>query len=116
MNLREVMIVSVTGKSAGILSGAKGVYEFGLSYEADVYTSDSIDQLPEKTVRWSRLFDIKGREFPVIILIDLPDLSSETGRAQAYVASTRATSLLFILGEDAELSQWRSLFPKPKSG
>jgi hypothetical protein len=116
VNLRGVMIVSVTGKSADILSGAKGVYEFGLSYEADVYTSDSIDQLPEKTVRWSRLFDIKGREFPVIILIDLPDLSSETGRAQAYVASTRATSLLFILGEDAELSQWRSLFPKSKSG
>ena len=115
-SLRGVMIVSVTGKSADILSGAKAVHGFGLSYEPDVYTAESIDQLPEKTVRWSRLFDIKGREFPVIILIDLPDLSSETGRAQAYVASTRATSLLFILGEDAELSQWMSLFPKPKSG
>jgi DNA helicase IV len=92
------------------------VYEFGLTYESDVYTSESIDQLPERTVRWSRLFDIKGREFPVIILIDLPDLASEAGRAQAYVASTRATSLLFILGEDPELSQWRALFPRPKSG
>lgn len=116
VNLRDVMIVSVAGSSADELSRYNGIYEFGLSYEPDVYTAESIDQLPEKTVRWSRLFDIKGREFPVIILIDLPDLSSETGRAQAYVASTRATSLLFILGEDAELSQWRSLFPKPKSG
>ncbi len=116
VDLRNIMIVSVTGRSADTLSAAKAVYEFGLTYESDVYTSESIDQLPERTVRWSRLFDIKGREFPVIILIDLPDLASEAGRAQAYVASTRATSLLFILGEDPELSQWRALFPRPKSG
>ena len=113
VSLRDVMLVSVSGKTADELQRIKDVGEFGLSYEEDVYTADAIDQLPENTVRWSRLYDVKGREFPVIILIDLPDIATEAGRAQAYVAATRATSLLLILGESAELYQWKELIVSP---
>ena len=109
VSLRDVMLVSVSGKSADQLQRIKAVGDFVLTYEEDVYTAKTIDQLPVNSVRWSRLFDIKGREFPVIILIDLPDLSTEAGRAQAYVAATRATSLLYLLGESTELEQWKPL-------
>lgn len=109
VSLRDVMLVSVSGKTADELQRIKTVGDFGLTYEEDVYTAETIDKLPENSVRWSRLFDVKGREFPVIILIDLPDIATEAGRAQAYVAATRATSLLFILGESSELEQWKAL-------
>ena len=107
------MLVTVTGETAGQLQHTKEIGEFGMRYEEDVYTPDTIDELPESTVRWSRLYDVKGREFPVIILIDLPDITTESGRAQAYVAATRATSLLFILGQSAELAQWKALLKNP---
>lgn len=112
VSLRDVMLVSVSGKSADQLQRINAVGDFGLTYEEDVYTADTIDQLPENTVRWSRLYDVKGREFPVIILMDLPDLATETGKVQAYVAATRATSLLLILGESAELQQWKGIDPQ----
>jgi len=113
VSLRDVMLVTVTGETAGRLQHTKEIGEFGIIYEEDVYTADTIDKLPESTVRWSRLYDVKGREFPVIILIDLPDITTESGRAQAYVAATRATSLLFILGQSAELAQWKALLKNP---
>ena len=113
VSLRDVMLVSVSGKTADELQRIKTVGDFGLNYEEDVYTAETIDKLPEKSVRWSRLYDVKGREFPVIILIDLPDIATEAGRAQAYVAATRATSLLFILGESTELEQWKALLKRP---
>ena len=113
VSLRDVMLVTVTGETAGRLQHTKEIGEFGMRYEEDVYTPDTIDELPESTVRWSRLYDVKGREFPVIILIDLPDVTTESGRAQAYVAATRATSLLFILGQSAELAQWKALLKNP---
>lgn len=113
VSLRDVMLVTVTGETAGRLQHTKEIGEFGMRYEEDVYTPDTIDELPESTVRWSRLYDVKGREFPVIILIDLPDITTESGRAQAYVAATRATSLLFILGQSAELEQWKALLKNP---
>ena len=113
VSLRDVMLVTVSGETAGRLQHTKEIGEFGITYEEDVYTADTIDKLPESTVRWSRLYDVKGREFPVIILIDLPDITTESGRAQAYVAATRATSLLFILGQPEELAQWKALLKKP---
>ena len=113
VSLRYVMLVSVSGKTADELQRIKTVGDFGLTYEEDVYTAETIDKLPENSVRWSRLYDVKGREFPVIILIDLPDIATEAGRAQAYVAATRATSLLFILGESSELEQWKALLKRP---
>jgi len=113
VSLRDIMLVSVSGKTADELKRIKAVGDFGLTYEEDVYTAETINKLPENSVRWSRLYDVKGREFPVIILIDLPDIMSEAGRAQAYVAATRATSLLFILGESTELEQWKALLKRP---
>ncbi len=113
VSLRDVMLVTVSGETAGRLQHTKEIGEFGMRYEEDVYTPDTIDELPESTVRWSRLYDVKGREFPVIILIDLPDITTESGKAQAYVAATRATSLLFILGQSAELAQWKALLKNP---
>ena len=112
VSLRDVMLVSISGKSADQLQRINAVGDFGLTYEEDVYTADTIDQLPVNTVRWSRLYDVKGREFPVIILIDLPDLATETGKVQAYVAATRATSLLYVLGESNELQQWKGIDPQ----
>lgn len=113
VSLRDVMVVSVSGKTADELQRIKAIGDFGLTYEEDVYTAETIDHVPENSVRWSRLFDVKGREFPVIILIDLPDITTEAGRAQAYVAATRATSLLLILGESVELHQWKELISTP---
>ena len=113
VSLRDVMLVSVSGKTAERLQHTKDIGEFGMIYEEDVYTPETIDKLPEHSVRWSRLYDVKGREFPVIILIDLPDIMTEAGRAQAYVAATRATSLLFILGESTVLEQWKALLKRP---
>ena len=113
VSLRDVMLVSVSGKTAERLQHTKDIGEFGMIYEEDVYTPETIDKLPEHSVRWSRLYDVKGREFPVIILIDLPDIMTEAGRAQAYVAATRATSLLFILGESTVLEQWKALLNRP---
>jgi superfamily I DNA and RNA helicase len=113
VSLRDVILVSVSGKTADSLQRTNALGEFGLCYEEDVYTEETIDQLPDGMVRWSRLYDVKGREFPVIILIDLPDLTTESGRAQAYVAATRSTSLLYVLGESAELEQWKALVKGP---
>jgi DNA helicase IV len=107
--LRDVMVVSVSGENADELQNLKLLGDFRFSYEEDEYSHETINQLPENTVRWSRLYDVKGREFPVIVLIDLPDLCTETGKVQAYVAATRATSLLYVLGESAELQQWTEL-------
>lgn len=109
VSLRDIVIVSVTGLMAQELRRVQRLGEISLTYEADVYTQDTIDAFPVNTVRWSTLFDIKGREFPVIMLIDLPDLDTEIGRAQAYVASTRATSYLYVVGEASSLAAWRRL-------
>jgi Nuclease-related domain len=67
------------------------------------------NNLTENTIYWSNLFDAKGREFPVVILIDLPDLKTEIGKAKAYIGATRATSLLWVMGNDEELDMWEEL-------
>jgi superfamily I DNA and RNA helicase len=111
---QDVMLVTVAGTyDAGLLrrkllQTETGSYDFihveyASSHESHASSAD-------KRIVWSRLFDAKGREFPVVILVDLPDLESEFGRSQAYVAATRATSLLYILGSKSQLDQWRPLF------
>jgi hypothetical protein len=98
----DIVVVSVSGKSIdqlrGILVGSKR-----LVYEPELYDKDSGYCLQPDQIRWSRLIDIKGREFPVVILVDLPDFNDPFDKYLAYVAMTRANSMLIGVGSESQL-------------
>jgi len=110
VKLSEVILISVDGKTCGTLNSTTELGQYRLIYEDDVYDKNTISSpLPDKAFRWSRLADVKGREFPVVILIDLPQLDSEANRAKAYIAATRATSSLYLISEKLKLDQWKQI-------
>jgi hypothetical protein len=99
----DIVVVSISGKSVstlsqGILAGSKR-----LVYEPDIYDKKSAGRLQADQIRWSRLIDIKGREFPVVILIDLPEFNDPFDKYFAYVAMTRANSMLIGVGSESQL-------------
>ena len=100
---KDIMVISITGKSVGILE--KGLRAGGknLSYESDVFDQSTGRHHPAGHVRWSRLIDVKGREFPAIIMLDLPDFKDPFDKHFMYVALTRANSLVIALGTREQL-------------
>lgn len=100
---KDIVVVSVTGKSSEIL--AQGIKAGGknLVYESDIFDRETGHIHPSGKIRWSRLIDVKGREFPIVILIDLPDFKDDFDKYLMYVALTRANSAIYALGTQAQL-------------
>lgn len=101
----DIIVISVNGVSVpslkkNLLLGGKR-----LSHEPSEYTRSTIGKIPPETIRWTRLLDVKGREFPVVILIDLPSSKGRPDCYLSYVAVTRATSLLIAVGSNNQLNQ-----------
>ena len=100
---KDIVVVSVTGKSSAILAQAVKIGGKYLAYESDVYDRETGHMHPCGHVRWSRLLDVKGREFPVVILIDLPDFRDTFDKYFMYVALTRANSAVIAIGTQEQL-------------
>lgn len=100
---KDIVVVSVSGKSCAILAQAVKVGGKYLVYESDVFDRETGHTPPSGHVRWSRLIDVKGREFPIVILIDLPDFSDIFDKYFMYVALTRANSAVIAIGTQEQL-------------
>jgi hypothetical protein len=61
------------------------------------YLEDSILATRSEYVRAMMLMDAKGREFPVVILVDLPDMDLDFELNFMHVAITRAKAKLFVI-------------------
>jgi hypothetical protein len=101
----DIVVISVNGASVPSLKKNMLLGGKRLSHEPSEYTRSTIGTIPPDTIRWTRLIDVKGREFPVVILIDLPSSKDRPDCYLSYVAVTRATSLLIAVGSNNQLSQ-----------
>ncbi len=101
----DIVVISVNGASVPSLKKNMLLGGKRLSHEPSEYTRATIGMIPPDTIRWTRLIDVKGREFPVVILIDLPSSKDRPDCYLSYVAVTRATSLLIAVGNKNQLSQ-----------
>lgn len=99
----DIIVVSVTGKSSSILDQTVKIGGKNFGYESDIYNRETGHIPPTGHVRWSRLIDVKGREFPVVILIDLPDFRDKFDKYFMYVALTRANSAVIAIGTQEQL-------------
>ena len=54
-------------------------------------------------IRAMNLLEAKGREFPVVILVDLPDMDKDHEHNFMHVAITRARKLLVLVGDSVTL-------------
>jgi Nuclease-related domain/UvrD-like helicase C-terminal domain len=61
------------------------------------YLEDSILATRSEYVRAMMLMDAKGREFPIVILVDLPDMDLDFELNFMHVAITRAKAKLFVI-------------------
>lgn len=101
----DIVVISVNGASVPSLKKDLLIGGKRLSHEPSEYTRSTIGKIPPDTIRWTRLIDVKGREFPVVILIDLPCSKDRPDCYLSYVAVTRATSFLIAVGDKKQLSQ-----------
>jgi DNA polymerase III delta prime subunit len=99
----DIVVVSVTGESSKRIEQGLRVWGKLLAYDTEEYDRLVPRIHPKDTILWSRLIDIKGREFPVVILIDLPDFKDAFDKYLMYVAMTRANSLLIAVGSESQL-------------
>ena len=99
----DIVVVSVTGESSKRIEQGLRVWGKLLAYDTEEYDRLAPRIHPKDTILWSRLIDIKGREFPVVILIDLPDFKDAFDKYLMYVAMTRANSLLIAVGSESQL-------------
>jgi hypothetical protein len=63
-----------------------------------------------KFIRCCDIMDAKGREFPIVILVDLPSGSTDSDRSLLYVAMTRCTDSLYVAGSPEKLSLFKGFF------
>jgi hypothetical protein len=99
----DIVIVSVTGQSSQKISSGLRAWGKALAYDTEEFDRKAPRIHPKDTILWSRLIDIKGREFPVVILIDLPYFEDPFDKYLMYVAMTRANSLLIAVGSESQL-------------
>lgn len=61
-------------------------------------------------VRCCDILDAKGREFPIVLLVDLPPDSNDADKSLLYVAMTRCTDSLYVAGSPQRLALYRDFF------
>jgi superfamily I DNA/RNA helicase len=54
--------------------------------------------------------DAKGREFPIVLLVDLPPDANDADKSLLYVAMTRCTDSLYVAGSPERLALYRDFF------
>jgi superfamily I DNA/RNA helicase len=61
-------------------------------------------------VRCCDILDAKGREFPIVLLVDLPPDANDADKSLLYVAMTRCTDSLYVAGSPERLALYRDFF------
>jgi len=61
-------------------------------------------------VRCCDILDAKGREFPIVLLVDLPPDANDADKSLLYVAMTRCTDSLYVAGSSGRLALYRKFF------
>lgn len=107
----DILVVSVDGT---LLPKFKVGYKLGNSrYLAVVPPNLDVDinhGTDRRFVRCCDILDAKGREFPVVFLVDLPPDSNDADKSLLYVAMTRCTDSLYVAGPPQRLALYRDFF------
>jgi superfamily I DNA and RNA helicase len=97
---KDVAVITADGQddshfAAGCLHAGHRVIKVPASHEEEVLTEHT------DVIRAFNLIEAKGREFPIVILCDIPMMENDFDRNFMLVAVTRAKAKLYILcGEE----------------
>lgn len=72
--------------------------------------SDINNKADRAFIRCCDILDAKGREFPIVFLVDLPLDSDDNDKTLLYVAMTRCTDSLYVAGSPERLALYRDFF------
>jgi len=107
----DILVVSVDGT---LLPKFKVGYKLGNSRYLAVVPPNLDANINRETdrrfVRCCDILDAKGREFPVVFLVDLPPDSNDADKSLLYVAMTRCTDSLYVSGSPQRLALYRDFF------
>jgi hypothetical protein len=73
------------------------------------HLEESILETRPEFVRAMMLMDAKGREFPIVILVDLPDMDLDFELNFMHVAITRAKAKLFVISRPERLATLKKI-------
>ena len=96
----DIVILSGRGRETSMLRGRNRIGMRTLAeYEAGV---------SRESVTWSTVRRFKGLEAPVVVLVEVGSLTGD-GDELTYVALSRATSLLCVIGDALQIRRLRAL-------
>ena len=107
----EILVVSVDGalmpkfKRGFKLAGSLYLGVVPPNLDADIN-----HETERRVIRCSDILDAKGREFPIVFLVDLPPGSTDSDRSLLYVAMTRCTDSLYVAGSPERIALYRDFF------
>jgi hypothetical protein len=105
---QDIVIISVDGygeeafRSGIDLDGIKAVIVPPEQEASDLATSRDF-------VRAMMLMDAKGREFPIVILVDLPDMDLDFELNFMHVAITRAKAKLYVISRPERMATLKKI-------
>ena len=105
---KDIVIITVDGFREdmfrkGVSLGGSGTRIIPPKYEADY-----LEGRPD-FVRAMTLMDAKGREFPVVILLDLPNMDLDFELNFMHVAITRAKAKLYVVSRPERIAALRKI-------
>ena len=107
----DILVVSVDGT---LMPKFKEGYNLGNGRYLGVVPPGRDSDINKATdrcfIRCCDILDAKGREFPVVFLVDLPPDSNEAELSLLYVAMTRCTDSLYVAGSPGRLALYRDFF------
>jgi hypothetical protein len=107
----DILIVSVDGT---LMPKFKVGFKLGNSRYFGVVPPNLDSNINNATdrcfIRCCDILDAKGREFPVVFLVDLPPDSNDADKSLLYVAMTRCTDSLYVAGSPQRLALYRDFF------
>lgn len=97
MRVEDMIVLSPKRREASSLGRVTRIANLPI-----VDVSRTPDYRHEHAVKFSTVHSFKGLESPVVILVDLDNLSSNEAQSLLYVGMSRARSLLILLIKDSE--------------
>jgi hypothetical protein len=106
---QDVALVTVDGYGDANLAKGYEIQGRVLVKIPAAYEDVTIGQNPN-VIRAMNTLEAKGREFPVVILVDVPEMESEFERNLLHVAISRANAKLYVICGPERMEALRGIF------
>lgn len=105
---KDIIIITVDGFREEMFRSGVKLGEVGTVIVPPHLESSIIDKHPD-FIRAMTLMNAKGREFPIVILVDLPNMDLDFELNFMHVAITRAKTKLYIISRPERMTTLRKI-------